>query len=875
MYKLEFGQKQKKTAYIFEVDEDGYFVNYTPDDPWWRPKWIDITGATEAVTIRYDEDGGTNYFPAEITKTSVQLRLIRTDKNPAILNDLISGEDNNWRIVITEGDSRIIGNRFSEGSPFYPIIDGEAIFYGILTNETYGEDYTHFANINLTFHDRLGELSEMTYEPASNYQTIPEIFHTCLQGLPIFRHLRIEFPYTHNGDPLSPSSVMLDVSTFVGEKRNKVLKAVLKAFGLSMFIQYKYQELTEGTSFTNIPFSLNECGWVQVRHLGKVQDIEHSYYRFESDQSEYKFKELISWFTVPRFIPDDFKIIKKGAWQLIRRAKYLDAKNDYKRRKSLFYPSDVNDIIMQPVDKFETYTNFYADDYEMMTKQWIAGGWPWSWLAGGQTGGFVPVAQVGNDSKLGLKLADRFGAAQKILSPRGLVMTGDAGMSLSLEVFNGSLSRSIDVAILAYSPLADTPYMQYNHSTKTWNSYPEGSGNPTYNEVIAETGKNQYAEGVLEEIPQPPFLASDYYYIVVEVKANGGGLSSCFVTSCMLSLDGVNGLPPSILIRTMISETRRSPIEEKFEFYNLPNVFGDQSFLESGIYHKDAFDGNITAPQVFGYENNEATMLVHCSELIGGQMTAERWKFKATIIDHPDITEEQDPWVSAAWSKYFCEIIPELLDPIEFEKYYERATRLTVTRIVGGVVVATVEYNILNAFRTEFDSISSLEFRQMSLIQWQNRLDAFRAYVSTVEGVSNIAAFETNLFRRENSLCGPAPDPPDPENSYTIQVQVDWMGDSGSLSGLGGYIDLLNSINVEQDTYAITQYSKRVNTAFTQLKTNPCKVDLSNIASYTPGTSGQPLEVKWREDGVSAWTQTDITGLYDSNVQLFVEISPL
>lgn len=217
-----------------------------------------------------------------------------------------------------------------------------------------------------------------------------------------------------------------------------------------------------------------------------------------------------------------------------------------------------------------------------------------------------------------------------------------------------------------------------------------------------------------------------------------------------------------------------------------------------------------------------------------------------------------------------------MMDQIIFEKYYERATRLTVTRIEGGQVVALVEYNILDAIPdTEFDSISSLVFRQMRPAQWLNRLNAFRAYVSNAEVVSNIAAFETNLFRRENSLCGPAaPDPPD-LNSYTIQVQVDWMGDSGSLSGLGGSIDLLNSINVEQDTYAITQYSKRVDTAFTQLKTNPCKVDLSNIAGYTSGGSAQMVEVRWREDGVSTWTQNDITGLYDSNVQLFVEISPL
>ena len=216
-------------------------------------------------------------------------------------------------------------------------------------------------------------------------------------------------------------------------------------------------------------------------------------------------------------------------------------------------------------------------------------------------------------------------------------------------------------------------------------------------------------------------------------------------------------------------------------------------------------------------------------------------------------------------------------DQIELDKYYERATRLTVTRIEGGQVVDTVVYNILDAIPdTEFESISSLVFRQMSVNQWFARLSAFRAYVSTQEGVSNIAAFETNLFRRENSLCGPqAPDPPDPENNYTIQVQVDWMGDGGSLSGLGGSIDLLNSSSVEQDTHAITMYSKRVNKAFTQPKTNPCKLDLSNILGYTSGGSAQLVEVRWREDGSASWTENDMTGLYSSNIQIFVEITPL
>lgn len=216
------------------------------------------------------------------------------------------------------------------------------------------------------------------------------------------------------------------------------------------------------------------------------------------------------------------------------------------------------------------------------------------------------------------------------------------------------------------------------------------------------------------------------------------------------------------------------------------------------------------------------------------------------------------------------------IEQIEIDKYYERATKLTVTKIVDGQIVSMNTYNILEAIPgTEFKAISSLSFRQLTEGMWINRLAAFRAYVASEEGVASIVPFETNLFRRENALCGPqAPDPPD-EDNYTIQVQVDWLGDDGSLSGIGGSINLLDDVNVEQDSYTITQYTKRSNAAFTQPKTNPCKLDLSSIVGYVDGGSAIQVERRWRLAESQSWTSNDITDLYNSDVQIFVEVDTI
>lgn len=667
MYKLEFGQREKRTAYIYEVNDDGSFANQDSFS------WTKLTGAVPAVTMLLDEEGGSDYFPGQITKQSVKLSLYRTHDNPSVIDDLILGEDNNWRIVIVSGDYYLERTRL--GGVYYPqvsgwsFLSGSILFYGFLTNETYGEDYKANANINLTFHDRLGELKEVTFEPAQQYLTITELLNQLLDGLPLTKFLRIEFPYSINGSTANPKDVLLDVAKFYGKKRGDVLKAFLKDFGLNLYIDYG---VANSSGSVSTPDRIQRCGVVTIRHWGKFQEVEHTYYRFEKQDGVYEYIEEEVIYSVPKFMPQDYKIVAYGSWNLVRRAKFLLAKSNYESRNNVIYPPSLSLDTLTPVDRLTNYATFDSSKYDYFSTHWRCSGWIWSWLSNPELKGECAVGKVGDSQKLGLKLIDKEKnsplAYQFILSKPALVVKGTDKLNIVIEAYSRN-SIDILVALIAYSPKLDT-YKNFYDIGEPWRDYPVGGGTPFVGEIIKKITPNKYVTGEINGIPQPDFPDGDSYYLSLYVVVTGTTASglTAFITDYKLLLDSELALPPSLSIRTNISETRRSPIEEEFTFINLPLIGNDQSFYYNGMYYRNPATGNISAPETIGYGSNEATLLVHQSELIGGQMTAERWAFKAKILDAKPMDETTTGLLSASWGNYYCEIEQEFIKPWALNK---------------------------------------------------------------------------------------------------------------------------------------------------------------------------------------------------------------
>ena len=776
MYKLEFGQSEKRTAYIYEVNDDGSFANQDSFS------WTKLTGAVPAVTMLLDEEGGSDYFPGQITKQSVKLSLYRTNDNPSVMDDLILGEDNNWRIVIVSGDYYL--ERTSLGGVYYPqvsmwsFLNGSILFYGFLTNETYGEDYKANANINLTFHDRLGELKEVTFEPAQQYLTVTELLNQILDGLPLTKFLRIEFPYLINGSAANPKDVLLDVAKFYGKKRGDVLKAFLKDFGLNLYIDYG---VANSSGSVSTPDRIQRCGVVTIRHWGKFQEVEHTYYRFEKQDGVYEYIEEEVIYSVPKFMPQDYKIVAYGSWDLVRRAKFLLAKSNYEIRSNVIYPPSLSLDTLTPVDRLRNYATFDSSKYDYYSTHWRCSGWIWSWLSNPELKGECAVGKVGDSQKLGLKLVDRFknpGLASPegrfIMSKPALVIKGDEKFSLMIEVFSVK-QMDIRFALLAYSPTLNA-YKQFRSTVFGWESFDEGSGNPTTWIAINDISTKKYVSNIFSEIPQPDFDEGDSYYISVYITYadDVGGQAGTFITECKLMLDTELALPPSLTIRTNISETRRSPIEEEFTFINLPLIGNDQSFYYNGMYYRDPSTGDISAPETIGYGGNEATLLVHQSELIGGQMTAERWAFKAKILEAIGESEEQliiANWITAL---YVCET-----DSDE-NTGYQRRKAISVSVSAGGEQVSYNEYLVTDAIpETSFEAITDNQLAALSLNDYNDRLAAFRAYVSSVEGL-NVASYETNLARVENTTACPIP--PAEIYSLTLTIHPDSTGVAGVLT---------------------------------------------------------------------------------------------
>lgn len=868
MYKLEFGQIEKRTAYIYEVADDGSFANQD------NINWATITGAVPAVPMQFDEEGGTDYFPGQIMKQAVKLTHYRTKDNPSVMDDLITGEDNKWRILILSGDAYLTRTFESDGvtsNKYWPTIlnltEGDVLYYGYLTNETYGEDYKPNASINLTFHDRLGELKEVIFEPSNKYLSITELLNQLLDGLPLSKYLRIEFPYTVDGSAANPKDVVLDVTNFYGKKRDEVLKAFLKDFGLNLYVDYGYTE--EESLEPNISERMQRCGVVTIRHWGKFQETEHTYYRYEKQAGVFEYIENETLYSVPKFMPEDYKIVASGSWELVRRAKYLLAKSDYVLRNNAIQPYPLKQENLLAVDKDLNYSRFFASDYNYYTPDWATNPIISDWLKGVTTEAKTAVGNVGDSNKLGVKLVDRFtffGSPPYIMSKPALMIKGDESFGLTIEAFS---IKQMDVryCLFAYNPETDDMRVWHKPtSVAAWFSYTQGDSITPIN-LLNDITPNEYFSVTNDyNIPQPgAYSLGDGYYISLYLTYDNWlpGAFGAWITDYKLPLLTSTALPPSLTIRTNIAETRRSPIEEEFKFINLPKLGllgNDQSFFLNGVYYRDPSTEAISAPETLGYDGNEATLLVHQSELIGGQMTADRWAFKAKIIE-PKAGQSVE-LITATWSGYVCET-----DSGD-NTGYQRAVTLRVITIIDGEVDSDNSYSLLDPIPdTAFGAITSKALAALSTVDYDARMVALRAYVSEQEVVTAIAAYESNSARIQNETACPIP-----TTQITIDVEISWVEiEIDSDDGMVGFVNLTDNLGNGVDSQSVAMYAKEASIIFTVDETaGGYKVSLASIFALLGGFYVDDY-VRYRIDGGS-WIVAHKTSVITTDALIDVEV---
>lgn len=277
MYRLEYNKDTTagtQRLYLFKVTDtagDGYFNVVDLDEKW---TWKELEGDRVAVLLRYDPVKENGIF-TPIIKSSLEVTLIR--ENATDFFDIIEAEENEYYAVITEGCEL----KFVTGTnQIY--IDGtnpKILFKGTLTNETYGEDYLPIPVVKLVFHDKIGELADLIFEPTTPQMRLTDIFAELLQTLPASHQLFLEFPFDIQLNTWrnleSPYNLILDVSAYNGAKKLDVLTDILEAFGMQMFVDYDEYLV----AYETYPHLLT-AGAIRIRLVDTFTELSNDFFVF-------------------------------------------------------------------------------------------------------------------------------------------------------------------------------------------------------------------------------------------------------------------------------------------------------------------------------------------------------------------------------------------------------------------------------------------------------------------------------------------------------------------------------------------------------------------------------------------------------------------
>lgn len=658
MYRVEFGYgTDVKRLYIFKVEDNtGGFPNLLDAD---NPAWVDVNGDASAVNIRYDLVKSNGIF-TPIIKQSLELSFIRT--NNTDFNDIIEAEENTYMAVITKNST--LAWRTSGDAELY--INGETpeiLFKGLLTNATYGESYLPFPTVKFTFHDRLGELSDVNFEPKAPQMRLTDILADLLKTNLCVYKLLFEFPYDIDlplwKDLDNPRNILLDVTAYYKKKKLDVLTDILETFGLQLFCDY--------TPYTALYFTfpyLYSAGAIRVRQVEKFAEFSKTFHSYTIDlpNVEYDLDETAETLVrSPLELGYDLEILNRsGAWGLVRRAKYIDGFNNFIFKENIFYPDEFN------IDDFDYESN---PPYDLAYRYWflempssvanfIAKLKSIAANRASEQGAYA--TRVGVENKLGVMVRDQRNQSYMfaVTSPV-LMIKGTNTLNFSIEVWSNQSTRNVYIGLAAI--YGDTVYT-YDSTTSAWVEYAGSLGLGL--RVTGFDASVYYTEEFLG-IVQPPAYASDLDYYLLAYFSTGNTLETTpdkytFITDfkCYLSSD----LPPSKLkVRTAIATTLRKPIDFESKFYNLPNIYGNTALYASGILAKDLdyYVGGVLdtedvdqviAPPTLEYEGNNGTMLVHLSDMVGAQHEYDRWEFNATVIKGVGVAR-----YFAEWDDPICE----------------------------------------------------------------------------------------------------------------------------------------------------------------------------------------------------------------------------
>jgi hypothetical protein len=235
MYRITF---EGNALYIFEA-ENGLYTRQSEWDNPLVPEWADINGASNAASIVFDPLEKEEAF-TPIIKHSLRATLIR--ENESQFTDIISGDDNKFFAVVLRGGALISD---ASGNPIITktgTADARLLFYGSLINETYGEAFMPFSEVSLTFFDKIGELSDLSYYPTLPAVRVSDMLADLLHTIPTSKTLLIEWLYSfqaygQTGDRVD--QFYLNVSEWIGKKKLDVLKQLLLDTKLQLFIDYE------------------------------------------------------------------------------------------------------------------------------------------------------------------------------------------------------------------------------------------------------------------------------------------------------------------------------------------------------------------------------------------------------------------------------------------------------------------------------------------------------------------------------------------------------------------------------------------------------------------------------------------------------------
>lgn len=876
MYRLQFHKSPCRVLYIFKM-VNGLIVS----DSY---VWTDITGDANALTLKHDEVNENGIY-TPIIKTSLEVSLIR--RNTIDFYDIIEAEDNEYVALVLEGEKTFqgLGPLFWDASkkPYiYP--STTCLFKGALTLETYGEAYKKLANVRLIFHDRIGELADINFDPKKSLMTLTSIFGEVLNTITTSTYLYLEYPFKINlalwKNLKTPSGILLDITKYNHQPKLDLLIDILESHGLQLSVDF----LTVKTSFYGLEsvvwfddigiISIELCVdkhkphtvfWIGLLVKTTVGGIDSYTYAIGGDgnpASIVKERNTIRLDTSDCYIKET-----SGQWSLARKAKYIEATNNFELKGNIIFPDEL---------LIEDFINCADPEYNLQYRYWFfSANTMFATLAAcfidTRANTKAYANSVGYANKLGCLIRDdrAINAVYLVTSPC-LVIKDGSTFSIEVEVFSTETTINCWVnLVIKYNGIL---YCLASY-TDDWQKITVGL---SFGRQLVSSGASlEYITGTITSLPQPPFILDGESYEVLVMMATGNtppapnsGLAT-YCTNLKLSLSSSSTIPaPRKLTETTdIITTRRKPIIIESKFYNLPAIPGNTSIYASGIL-ATGLDGpigesgysenseNIIAPATLLFRGNNATLLTHLSDMIGINHVFSRWKFTASVLPQ-NITSPSNP------------PIPDL-NTIEGV-----VSTITIDNVGGEDIIG---WENVTSYGMWYKNMVTGDCKTLT---YNSRLYEDHFFMD-ISSLSDGTTYQYAAFIKINGqifygeiITGKTIEIP---SEKTFIVGMEWMqaNHMEETSGFSGTMKLRNVTTDEVvDQVVLEQYSKSATFALvgTSISTEAgFYIDMRDATFFINGTDVGVKYLYWSVSGSSEWWENFITDAFTVNTDIHVHL---